>query len=152
MCQIIKAKPPISAHHARNIDASGASKVIVPPLLAGSNARSVVDTSKVTGKLGTTEIVPLEIGVSAYSDADSAAHRIQFTINDQRNQGATPTEVTLGDNVKGTLLISGAASLAVFAKGTATVAITLSKDSGIKGDAAKDPLTKIATAVAAHLP
>jgi hypothetical protein len=125
--------------------------------IKGQAEPKIKRTGRVTCRYGVhkglhTPVFPLEIGVSAYSDAESATNRIQFTINDQRNQGATPTEITLGDNVKGTLLISANASLAVFAKGTATVAITLAKDSGISGGAAKDPLTKIATAVAAHLP
>jgi len=32
------------------------------------------------------------------------------------------------------------------------IAISLGKESGFKGGAAKDPLTKLASAVAAHLP
>lgn len=103
-------------------------------------------------KIGARTAIPLEIGVSAYSDATSATDRIEFTINSQRNQGAQATEFDAGEGVKGTVLITGDNSTAVFAKGTATVAISLTKDSGLTGDKAKDVLAKFATAVAAHLP
>jgi hypothetical protein len=125
--------------------------------IKGQAEPKIKRTGRVTCRYGVhkgqhAQAWPLEVGVSAYSDAQSASDRIRFTVNDQRNNGATATEITLGDNVQGTLLITNDASLAVFAKGTATVAITLGKDSGFKADAAKDPLTKLANAVAAHLP
>jgi hypothetical protein len=103
-------------------------------------------------KVGNRTAIPLEIGVSSYGDATSASDRIQFTINSQRNNGADATEFDAGESVKGTALITGDNSTAVFAKGTNTVAISLTKDSGFTGDKAKDVLTKFATAVAAHLP
>jgi hypothetical protein len=95
-------------------------------------------------------VVPLEVGVSGYADADSAASRIRFTVNQQRNNGATPTDVSLGD-AQGTALVAGDSALLIFAKGTTTAAISVTKDVAT-GDQAKDVLTKLGTAVAAHLP
>jgi hypothetical protein len=126
--------------------------------IKGQAEPKIKRTGRVTCRYGVHKgrtnktVIPLEVGVSSYSDAGSASERITFTVNDQRNNGATASQVSFGDNVQGTLLISPNACLAVFAKGTATVAITLGKDTGIQGDAAKTPLTKVATAVAAHLP
>ncbi len=88
--------------------------------------------------------------MSGYADADSATSRIRFTVNQQRNNGATPTDVPLGD-VQGTVLVAGDNALLIFAKGTTTTAISITKDVAT-GDNAKDVLTKLGTAVAAHLP
>ncbi|HYU86443.1 MAG TPA: hypothetical protein VEK80_16690 [Kribbellaceae bacterium] len=101
-------------------------------------------------KVGNRTVVPLEVGVSSYSDEGSATSRIEFTVNDQRSHGATPIEVTLGDT-KGTALLAAASALLIFAKGTTTVAISITKDVAT-GDKAKDTLTKLGTAVVGHLP
>jgi hypothetical protein len=95
-------------------------------------------------------VVPVEVGISGYANADAAASRLRFTVNKQRNNGATPTDVSLGDT-QGTVLVAGDNALLIFAKGTTTVALSVSKDVAT-GDQAKDVLTKLGTAVAAHLP
>jgi hypothetical protein len=95
-------------------------------------------------------VVPVEVGVSGYSNADAATSRIRFTVSQQRNNGATPTDVSLGDT-QGTMLLAGGNALLIFAKGTSTVALSITKDVA-SGDHAKDVLTKLGTAVAAHLP
>jgi hypothetical protein len=101
-------------------------------------------------KVANKPVVPLEVGVSSYADAGSAQSRIEFTVNDQRGRGATPSEVTLGGTT-GTALVSPGSALLIFAKGTATVAISITKDVASE-DKAAGVLTKLGTAVAAHLP
>jgi hypothetical protein len=103
-------------------------------------------------KVGHRDSVPLEVGVSAYSDATSASDRVDFTVNSQRGNGAQASDFDGAGGVKGTVLITGDNSTAVFAKGTSTVAISLNRDSGLTGDKAKDALIKMAAAVGAHLP
>jgi hypothetical protein len=95
-------------------------------------------------------VVPLEVGISAYSDENAAQSRIAYTVNSQRGQGASPSDVTLGD-LKGTALVLPASALLIFGKGATTVAITVTKDVA-SGDAAKEVLTKLGTTVASHLP
>ena len=94
--------------------------------------------------------MPLEIGISGYADAGSAQSRIAFTVDEQRGQGAAPSDVTLG-GVTGTALVSPASAMLIFGKGTTTVAITITKDA-VAADKAKDVLTKLGTVVAGHLP
>ena len=101
-------------------------------------------------KVANKTVLPLEVGISSYADADSAQSRIEFTVNDQRGRGATPKDVTLG-GATGTALLSPASALLIFAKGTTTVAISITKDVA-SGDKAADVLTKLGTAVVAHLP
>ena len=38
------------------------------------------------------------MGISAYSDENSAQSRITYTVDSQRGQGASPSDVTLGDH------------------------------------------------------
>jgi hypothetical protein len=101
-------------------------------------------------KVANKTVVPLEVGISSYADAGSAQSRIEFTVSDQRGRGATPTDVTLGGTA-GTALVSPGSALLIFGKGTTTVAISITKDVA-SGDKAVDVLTKLGTAVVAHLP
>lgn len=124
--------------------------------IKGQGEPKIKRTARITCRYGVRKVghrtaIPLEVGVSSYEDAGSATSRIEFTVNDQRGQGATATEVSLGDT-KATALVSAAGALLVFAKGTATVALSLSKDAGVAADKTQDALTKLGTAVIAHLP
>jgi hypothetical protein len=101
-------------------------------------------------KVGNKTVVPLEVGISAYADAGSAQSRLAFTVDDQRSQGAAPTDVTLGE-AKGTALVLPASALLILGKGSTTVAISITRDVAA-GNAARDMLTKLGTVVVSHLP
>ncbi|HSV66838.1 MAG TPA: hypothetical protein VLJ59_13130 [Mycobacteriales bacterium] len=100
-------------------------------------------------KLGRTTVVPVEVGLSAYSDVGSAADRIRVTVADQRTHGATPVDVSLG-GTPGTVLLNPATALLVFVTGQRTAAISITKDVAT-GDRARDVLIQLGTAVLAHV-
>lgn len=99
-------------------------------------------------KVGHTVYIPVEVGISAYSDVGSASDRVQYTIDQQRSAGASPSEVSLG-GTKATVLVSAGSALLVFAKDAETVAISVTKEVAT-GDAAKTILVKLGTAVLSH--
>jgi hypothetical protein len=64
----------------------------------------------------------LEVGVSVYTDAGSAAKRVESTVTAARSEGASPRQVQVGETPATALL--GPRPLIVFAVDTRTVAIT----------------------------
>jgi hypothetical protein len=101
-------------------------------------------------KVGHTVHVPIDVGISAYSDVGSAADRVQYTISQQRSGGATPSDVTLA-GTRATALVAAGSALLVFAKNAETAAISVTREVAT-GDAAKAILVKLGNIVIGHLP
>ncbi|MBI3688949.1 MAG: hypothetical protein HY241_16715 [Actinobacteria bacterium] len=98
---------------------------------------------------GTATAVPVEVGLSSYADAAAAAHLIQRTVDQQRDAGASQSDVTVGDTPATVLLAADSSSL-VLARGALTVAVTITKEVA-PADGAAAVLTALATAAMARL-
>ena len=90
----------------------------------------------------------LEVGVSAYTDAESATERVDATVVAARSEGASPREVQVGGKPATALL--GPSPLIVFASDTRTVAITFGHLL-VRGDPTK-PLVAVAELALKNLP
>lgn len=98
---------------------------------------------------GSTTVVPIEVGVSNYADAASAADRVQVTVDQQRAVGASATEVTV-TGLPATVLVAPDGSSLVLAQGARTVAISITPD--VAGpDRAVAVLTALGEAAMSHL-
>ena len=84
--------------------------------------------------------VPLEISISRYADAASAAERLDDTIESERARGAAPATVPVGP-ISGTVLTSADRRLLVAASGALTLAITLAP--GFADDRVADVLSDL---------
>jgi len=91
----------------------------------------------------------LEIGVSGYTDAESATKRVQATVSASRSSGASTAEVTV-DGTPGFVLINHGESTLVFAQGNRTVAVTLGPGV-VAGDKSVQAVTAVGTVVARNL-
>jgi hypothetical protein len=112
-------------------------------------------TGRITCRYGVRKVghnvhVPIDVGISAYSDEGSAADRVRYTVNQQRSGGATASDVALG-GTKATALVAAGSALLVFAKNAETVAISVTKEVST-GDAAKAILVKLGNLVIGRLP
>lgn len=68
--------------------------------------------------------VPIELGLSAYSDADRASQRIDFTIHDQEVKGAQATDATIF-GISGVMLTTANMSMLALSYGTLTLALSI---------------------------
>jgi hypothetical protein len=123
--------------------------------IKGVSEPKIKRTGRVTCRYGVRKVghnlhVPIDVGISAYSDAASAADRVGYTIDQQRNGGAVSSDVTI-DGTKATALVAPGSALLVFARDTETVAISVTKEVAT-GDAAKAILVNLGNVVAGRLP
>lgn len=72
---------------------------------------------------------PVEVGVSTYTDVESATARVQATISQLRSAGAVQTEATVS-GLPASVLRSSTAFTLVLAQGSRTVAVTLQRRLG----------------------
>ena len=85
-------------------------------------------------------VPPLEISVSRYADAASAAARVNDTIEAERARGAAPSTVPVA-GVSATVLVGADKRLLVAVSGAITLAITLAP--GVADDRAADVLAAL---------
>lgn len=69
---------------------------------------------------------PVEVGVSTYTDVESATRRVQATISSLRSAGATQADATVS-GLPATVLGTGTSFTVVLAQGTRTIAVTLQR-------------------------
>ena len=69
---------------------------------------------------------PVEVGVSTYTDVESATRRVQATISQLRSTGATQAEATVS-GLPATVLGTATSFTVVLAQGSRTIAVTLQR-------------------------
>jgi hypothetical protein len=69
---------------------------------------------------------PVEVGVSTYTDIESATRRVQATISSLRSAGATQADATVS-GLPATVLGTGTSLTLVLAQGSRTVAVTVQR-------------------------
>lgn len=99
---------------------------------------------------GQPSVVPVELGLSTYTDAESASQRVDFTVHEQRILGARQTQVTVLN--KPAILVSGGRTdpLLVMSDGNLTLALSLVRTL-VAEDQTNAVLTTIAESVFRHL-
>lgn len=89
---------------------------------------SINRTGRVTCRYGLPRggrgAAPVEVGVSTYTDVESATRRVQATVSEQRGQGASQADATVS-GLPATILGSRTAFTVVLAQGSRTIAVTL---------------------------
>jgi hypothetical protein len=100
-------------------------------------------------KVGPATVIPVEVGISSYTDATSATDRMRTTIDQERATGASRVDVTV-TGVPAVVLLAADSSSLVLARGTLTLAITITKDVA-PADKAEQVLTALATAALGRL-
>jgi hypothetical protein len=71
-------------------------------------------------------VPPVEVGVSTYTDVESATRRVQATISQLRSIGATQADATVS-GLPATVLGTGTSFTVVLAQGSRTIAVTLQR-------------------------
>jgi hypothetical protein len=91
---------------------------------------SIGRTGRVTCGYGVARngkgVPPVEVGVSTYTDVESATRRVQATISQLRSAGATQADATVS-GLPATVLGTGTSFTLVLAQGTRTIAVTLQR-------------------------
>ena len=80
-------------------------------------------------------VPPVEVGVSTYTDVESASRRVQATVSQLRSIGASQAEATVS-GLPATLLGTGTSFTVVLAQGARTVAVTVQRRLGGGADRA----------------
>jgi hypothetical protein len=100
---------------------------------------SIGRTGRVTCRYGVARngrgVPPVEVGVSTYTDIESATRRVQATISQLRSTGATQAEATVS-GLPATVLGTGTSFTVVLAQGSRTIAVTLQRALGGSPDRA----------------
>lgn len=91
---------------------------------------SIGRTGRVTCGYGVARngkgVAPVEVGVSTYTDVESATRRVQATISQLRSIGASQADATVS-GLPATVLGTGTSFTVVLAQGSRTIAVTLQR-------------------------
>ncbi|MFL6130998.1 MAG: hypothetical protein ACJ73E_18300 [Mycobacteriales bacterium] len=91
---------------------------------------SIGRTGRVTCRYGVARngkgAAPVEVGVSTYTDVESATRRVQSTISDLRSMGARQADATVS-GLPATVLGTGTSFTVVLGQGARTIAVTLQR-------------------------
>jgi hypothetical protein len=100
---------------------------------------SIGRTGRITCGFGVARngrgVPPVEVGVSTYTDIESATRRVQATISQLRSIGANQAEATVS-GLPATVLGTGTSFTVVLAQGSRTIAVTLQRALGGSPDRA----------------
>jgi hypothetical protein len=78
---------------------------------------------------------PVEVGVSTYTDVESATRRVEATVSQLRSTGATQAEATVS-GLPATVLGTGSSFTVLVAQGSRTIAVTVQRAVGGSADRA----------------